>query len=49
MNPMYDCSGWLDRFGGVTEPPDDGALKKNLNGSGPKKPMPFAGVTDGGE
>ena len=23
MNPMYDCSGWLDRFGGVTEPPDD--------------------------
>lgn len=23
MNPMYDCSGRLDRFGGVTEPPDD--------------------------
>lgn len=23
MNEMYDCSGWLDRFGGVTEPPDD--------------------------
>lgn len=23
MNPMYDCSGWLDRFGGMTEPPDD--------------------------
>ena len=42
MNPMYDCSGWLDRL--MT-----GALKKNLNGSGPKKPMPFAGVTDGGE
>lgn len=26
-----------------------GALKKNLNGSGPKKPMPFAGAIDGGE
>lgn len=25
MNPMYDCSGRLDRFGGIgiTEPPDD--------------------------
>lgn len=23
MNPMYDCSGRLDWFGGVTEPPDD--------------------------
>lgn len=23
MNPMYDCSGYLDRFGGVMEPPDD--------------------------
>lgn len=23
MNPMYDCSGLLDRFGGVTDPPDD--------------------------
>lgn len=23
MNPMYDCSGRLDRFGEVTEPPDD--------------------------
>lgn len=23
MNPMYDCSGRLDRFGGVIEPPDD--------------------------
>ena len=23
MNPMYDCSGLLDRFGGITEPPDD--------------------------
>lgn len=23
MNPMYDCSGRLDRFGGVTEPSDD--------------------------
>ena len=22
MNPMYDCSGSLDRFGGITEPPD---------------------------
>lgn len=22
MNPMYDCSGSLDRFGGVTEPPE---------------------------
>lgn len=22
MNPMYDCSGALDRFGGVTEPED---------------------------
>lgn len=22
MNPMYDCSGSLDRFGGITEPPE---------------------------
>ena len=22
MNPMYDCSGSLDRFGGITVPPE---------------------------
>ena len=28
MNPMYDCAGWLDRFGGVTEPPDDRGIEE---------------------
>ncbi len=28
MNPMYDCSGWLDRFGGVTELPDDRGIEE---------------------
>ena len=28
MNPMYDCSGWLDRFGGATEPPDDRGIEE---------------------
>lgn len=28
MNPMYDCSGWLDRFGGVMEPPDDRGIEE---------------------
>lgn len=23
MNEMYDCSGRLDRFGGVTQPPEE--------------------------
>lgn len=29
MNPMYDCSGHLDRFGGVAEPPYDDYFETN--------------------
>lgn len=49
MNPMYDCSGRLDRFGGMTEPPDDRVLKKNLNGNGPMRQTPFAGASEKGD
>lgn len=33
MNEMYDCSGWLDRFGGVTEPEDDYYFSPEQSGS----------------
>lgn len=29
MNPMYDCSGRLDRFGGVMEPPDNRGFEED--------------------
>lgn len=31
MNPMYDCSGCFDRFGGVVEPPDDYYFAPRIN------------------
>ncbi len=45
MNPMYDCVrlAILTGSAGNGAALMTGALKKNLNGSGPKPTMPFAG------
>lgn len=39
MNPMYDCSGRLDRFGGMTEPPDDYYFSYRLHGQGQREDL----------
>lgn len=40
MNPMYDCSGRLDRFGGITEPPDDYYFKLRYEDEEPEWQRP---------
>ena len=37
MNPMYDCSGRLDRFGGMTEPPDDRGFEEESEWQRPEE------------